>query len=105
MPGFDEGTRRRNQGAANMTLTTAVPLKKLREYSTPVVFSSSGQNIWHVPEINDGEVGYLCGSHKGRNRMMVSELSVYSRRRNPQMCQKCQYHAETDGYPDAGVLK
>jgi len=86
--------------------TSAVSVDKLKEYTDPVLFSSSGsRNIWHVPQVQDGEVEYLCCSYKGSNRMMVSELSVYERRRGPQMCKKCQEHAGTDGYPDNAPIE
>lgn len=89
-----------------MTLRRPISVDKLEGYTLPVLFTSSGDsNIWHVPQVQDGEVQYLCGSYKGRSRMLVREKSSYQRRRNPRMCEKCQERAGTDGYPGAGVLE
>ena len=88
-----------------MSLTAAVPVEKLEQYTQPVLHSSSGsRNIWHVPQVQNGEVEYLCESYKGENPMMVSELSVYSRRRKARMCQKCKENAGTEGYPENGPM-
>jgi|GEM_PF-4203378 len=89
-----------------MSLITDVSVDKLKEYNQPVLYSSSGScNVWHVPQVNNGEVEYLCGSFRGENPMRVSELSVYLRRRSARMCKVCQENAGTDDYPENAPIE
>jgi len=78
--------------------------EKLAEYERPVVFSSGhGDNVWHVPEVEAGEVTPICGRRSDHQR--ITSLSLFNRRRNPRKCEACQERTETDEYPEDAPIQ
>jgi len=77
-----------------MSKTKTISPEKVREHDNPVLFTSKGGGVWHIPSISDGSVTYLCGRHSRSGRVHVSEYEFFLRRRNPRLCKSCKKKAQ-----------
>jgi hypothetical protein len=76
---------------------------KIKQYDDPVLFSTNGGNIWHIPVVEGDTARFLCGRDGDRTSSRVAEYSFFSRRRKARQCKACEHRAQNGGASRAEV--
>ena len=79
----------------------AIPAGKLKEYDRPVLHSSGGDQIWHIPMKENGKARFAC---QRSETVFVASLTNFRRRRNQRMCRMCAQETGCNEYPEDAPL-
>jgi len=87
-----------------MTKQRPNPTKaEVQGYDDPVLFSTSGGNIWHTPAFDGDDAVFLCERDGSATSIRVCEHDFFLRRRNARMCKTCEKRAESHEHAEITV--